>query len=71
MSCLLVYRSLPSGRRDWEEFEVVRLIDLWRDSEILYNTNHASYYVNNERKAVLEMISNQLNISVKDIQVIK
>ena len=58
-----------SGKRDWEEWEIIRLIEMWRDSEILYNNLHASYYVTHERRAVLETIAQELDVSIKEIQV--
>lgn len=57
-----------SGKRDWDEWEIVRLIEMWRESEILYNNMHASYYVTHERRAVLDTIAQELDVSIKEIQ---
>ncbi|XP_065662170.1 uncharacterized protein LOC101238213 isoform X2 [Hydra vulgaris] len=56
-----------SQRREWTDEECVKLMSLWRESEILYNNEHPNYYSQNERKIAMEQIANELNISVKDI----
>ena len=56
-----------SQRREWTDEECVKLMSLWRGSEILYNNEHPNYYSQSERKIAMEQIASELNISVKDI----
>lgn len=61
-------QRVESGqRREWSDSEIVRLIQLWKENDILYNTNHPLYYVQTERKVAMDAISNVLQIPVKDV----
>lgn len=60
-------RVESGARREWSDTEILSLIKLWRGNDILYNTNHPLYYVQTERKLAMDHISNDLRISVKDV----
>jgi len=54
-------------RREWSDTEILQLMQLWRDNDILYNTNHPLYYVQTERKLALDNMASELEISMKDV----
>ena len=60
-------REESGGRREWSDNEITALISLWRDNDILYDTNHPLYYVQSERKLVMELISKDMNINLRDV----
>ncbi|XP_066929493.1 uncharacterized protein [Clytia hemisphaerica] len=60
-------REEAGGRREWNDNEISTLIALWSDNDILYDTNHPLYYVQSERKLVMEFISKEMNISQRDV----
>ena len=60
-------REESGGRREWSDNEISGLISLWRDNDILYDTNHPLYYVQSERKLVMELISKEMNINLRDV----
>lgn len=60
-------REESGGRREWSDNEITALISLWRDSDILYDTNHPLYFVQSERKLIMEFISKEMNISLRDV----
>lgn len=60
-------REESGGRREWSDNEISALISLWRDNDILYDTNHPLYYVQSERKLVMELISKDMNINLRDV----
>jgi len=60
-------REESGGRREWTDGEISLLITLWRDNDILYDTNHPLYYVQSERKLVMEYISKEMNIHGRDV----
>lgn len=60
-------REESGGRREWTDAEISKLMQLWRDNEILYDTNHPLYYVQSERKLVMDQISSEMDISVRDV----
>ena len=60
-------REESGGRREWTDGEISLLITLWRDNDILYDTNHPLYYVQSERKLVMEYISKEMNINGRDV----
>lgn len=60
-------REESGGRREWSDPEISKLMQLWREHEILYDTNHPLYYVQSERKLVMDQISSDMEISVRDV----
>lgn len=54
-------------RREWTDGEILQLIRLWKENDVLYNTNHPFYYVQTERKMAMESMSTELGINGKDV----
>ena len=54
-------------RREWDDGEILRLIELWELNDVLYDSNHPMYYVHAERKLAMDMISAELGIGLKDV----
>ena len=51
----------------WEATRINKLINLWRDRPLLYNTSHKEYSVRAKRREAMEEISQELNTSAKEI----
>lgn len=54
-------------RREWTDNEILNLIKLWRESPILYDNEHPMYHMSTTRKNIIDQISEQLGINVKDV----
>ena len=47
-------------KRDWSDEEVRELITLWKEEEVLYNSNHEKYYNKAEKQKVWKRIASKL-----------
>ena len=49
----------------WPDDETVRIIDMWRELEFLYNTSHKWYHRRDKKDAAMAHISKQLKLPGK------